>query len=161
MKPEILFEDKDIIVCVKKAGEPVQSDKTLDYDLVNRLKNYLCEEQGAKNPYIGLVHRLDRPVGGAMVFAKTSKAASRMSDLVRRQAIERKYLAVVRGLPTKNEAKLEHYLYKNTRENKYCFAGGSICDLFGIVPICWLFINSNRCSDKWLFEKLSVATCMS
>ena len=69
------------------------------------------------NVYLGLVHRLDRPVGGAMVFAKTSKAASRLSDVIRRQALGRKYLAVVRGKPKKNEATLDHHLWKDNRKN--------------------------------------------
>jgi len=121
MKPEILFEDKDIIVCVKKAGEPVQSDKTLDYDLVNRLKNYLCEEQGAKNPYIGLVHRLDRPVGGVMVFAKNKKAAAELSKQVQEKSIGKWYSCVVlKELPEllgKDAVVLEDYIKKNGKTN--------------------------------------------
>ena len=67
---------------------------------------------------MGLVHRLDRPVGGVMVFAKTSKAASRLSEVIRKNELERKYLAVVRGVPKKNKAELVHYLYKDTKKNK-------------------------------------------
>src|SRR6185312_745245 len=70
------------------------------------------------NVYLGLVHRLDRPVGGVMVFAKTSKAASRLSDILRRRELGRKYLAVVRGVPKKKKGVLEHYLYKDTKKNK-------------------------------------------
>ena len=115
----VLYEDNHLLLVEKPVNIPVQADRTGDHDFLSMLKQDLKIRYGKPgNVYLGLVHRLDRPVGGAMIFAKTSKAASRMSDLVRRQAIERKYLAVVRGLPTKNEAKLEHYLYKNTRENK-------------------------------------------
>ncbi|GAA0371431.1 RluA family pseudouridine synthase [Alkalibacterium iburiense] len=70
------------------------------------------------NVYLGLVHRLDRPVGGAMVFAKTSKAASRLSDMVRRYKIERVYLAVVHGTPKEKEGELVHFLYKNKKKNQ-------------------------------------------
>src|SRR5699024_11975249 len=69
-------------------------------------------------PILGLVHRLDRPVGGTMVFAKTSKAASRLSDVLRRKEMDRSYVAVVRGVPRKKQGTLEHYLWKDTRKNK-------------------------------------------
>src|SRR5699024_7296834 len=70
------------------------------------------------NVFLALVHRLDRPVGGVMVFAKTSKAASRLSDEIRKNKMERKYVAVVHGMPTKKTATLQNYLIKDKRENK-------------------------------------------
>src|SRR5690625_2270116 len=69
------------------------------------------------NVYLALVHRLDRPVGGVMVFAKTSKAASRLSDVIRRNKLDRKYLTVVRGTPQEKQARLEHFLHKDRRRN--------------------------------------------
>lgn len=121
MEPKILLEDKDIIVCTKPAGVPVQSDKTLDYDLVNQLKNYLHEKEDQKNPYIGLVHRLDRPVGGVMVFAKTPQAAKELSRQIQERQMEKTYLCVVQkdlaGQVGKEEVYLEDYLRKDGRTN--------------------------------------------
>lgn len=102
----------------KPVNIPVQSDKSKDDDLLTILKKDLkirYEKPG--NVYLGLVHRLDRPVGGVMVFAKTSKAASRLSDVIRKQQLERRYLAVVRGIPANGQDRLEHYLVKDKRRN--------------------------------------------
>ena len=115
----ILYEDNHLLVVEKPVNIPVQEDSSGDKDLLNLLKEDIkirYEKPG--NVYLGLVHRLDRPVGGAMVFAKTSKAASRLSDVIRKDEIERRYLAVVRGVPKKKKATLEHYLYKDTKKNK-------------------------------------------
>src|SRR5699024_10641927 len=88
-------------------------------DLLNILKDDLkVRYQKPGNVYLGLVHRLDRPVGGAMVFAKTSKSASRLSDMVRRKMIQRRYYAVVHGIPNQKEGKLVHYLTKDRPMNK-------------------------------------------
>ncbi|WP_106495338.1 RluA family pseudouridine synthase [Lentibacillus sp. Marseille-P4043] len=114
----ILYEDNHLLVVEKPVNIPVQEDKSKDNDLLTLLKHDLkVRYQKPGNVFLGLVHRLDRPVGGAMVFAKTSKAASRLSDVIRRNALERKYLAVVRGAPAKTRAKLEHYLIKDKRKN--------------------------------------------
>lgn len=119
MRVPILYEDNHLLVVQKPVNVPVQEDNTGDMDVLTLLKNDLkirYEKPG--NVYLGLVHRLDRPVGGVMLFAKTSKAASRLSDQLRRQCIDREYLAVVRGNPPKIEGTLEHFLVKNTKENK-------------------------------------------
>ncbi len=118
----ILFEDNDIIVCEKPSGIPSQSDKTGDYDMVNRLKNYLFEKDPKKGePYIGLIHRLDRPVGGIMVFAKTPLAAKRLSESVRGNDMKKRYLAVLNYDGTKDLRKeptqLRDYLVKDARTN--------------------------------------------
>lgn len=118
MRVPILYEDNHLLIVEKPVNIPVQEDATEDMDLLNFLKNDIkirYEKPG--NVYLGLVHRLDRPVGGVMVFAKTSKAASRLSDSLRRQSIEREYLAAVRGNPPENKGILEHYLIKNTKKN--------------------------------------------
>ena len=119
MKIPILYEDNHLLVVEKPVNIPVQGDDSRDKDLLTILKEDIkVRFNKPGNVYLGLVHRLDRPVGGVMVFAKTSKAASRLSEVIRKNELERKYLAVVRGVPKKNKAKLEHYLYKDTKKNK-------------------------------------------
>lgn len=119
MDINILYEDNHLLVVEKPVNIPVQADKTGDKDLLTILKQDIKVRYNKPgNVYLGLVHRLDRPVGGVMVFAKTSKAASRLSDVLRRQALTRKYLAVVRGKPGKRKAQLEHFLLKDHRKNK-------------------------------------------
>jgi 23S rRNA pseudouridine1911/1915/1917 synthase len=118
MKIPILYEDNHLLVVEKPVNIPVQADISNDSDLLTILKEDIkIRYQKPGNVYLGLVHRLDRPVGGVMVFAKTSKAASRLSDVIRRDALERNYLAVVRGVPEKKQGKLEHYLWKDTQKN--------------------------------------------
>ena len=95
---KVLFEDNHIIVVQKNQNIPSQSDKTGDIDMLTLVKSYLKEKYNKPgNVYLGLVHRLDRPVGGVMIFAKTSKAASRLSCQVREKIFKKKYLAVVDG----------------------------------------------------------------
>ena len=95
---KILYEDNHIIVVEKKPNIPSQADKTEDIDMLTIVKEYIKEKyKKPGNVYLALVHRLDRPVGGIMVFAKTSKAASRLSNQVRDKIFKKKYLAVVDG----------------------------------------------------------------
>lgn len=95
---EILYEDNHILVVEKKENIPSQKDSSNDLDMVTLLKDYLKEKyQKTGNVYLGLVHRLDRPVGGVMVFAKTSKAAKRLSEDIKNNLFHKKYLAVVEG----------------------------------------------------------------
>ncbi|KAB8127466.1 RNA pseudouridine synthase [Gracilibacillus oryzae] len=118
MEIPILHEDNHLLVVEKPVNVPVQADRSQDEDLLNLLKQDIKERyQKPGNVYLALVHRLDRPVGGAMVFAKTSKAASRLSDQIRRNAVTKQYLAVVRGLPSKKFARLEDFLVKDRQEN--------------------------------------------
>ena len=117
-KLKILYEDNHIIVVEKKPNIPSQSDKTGDIDMLTLVKSYIKEKYNKPgNVYLGLVHRLDRPVGGIMIFAKTSKAASRLSNQVREKIFKKKYLAVVDGKFEKNQGTLEDYLYKDERHN--------------------------------------------
>lgn len=119
MKIPILYEDNHLLVVEKPVNIPVQADVSKDKDLLTILKKDLkIRYKKPGNVYLGLVHRLDRPVGGVMVFAKTSKAASRLSDDIRRGELEREYLAIVRGTPPKKKSLLKHYLHKDTRKNK-------------------------------------------
>ena len=97
-KLNVIYEDNHIIVVEKIVNVPSQSDNTGDTDMLSMVKNYIKEKYNKPgNVYIGLVHRLDRPVGGVMVFAKTSKAASRLSNQVREKTMKKQYLAVVDG----------------------------------------------------------------
>lgn len=114
---KILFEDNHIIVVEKKPDQPVMGDASMDYDLLNEIKDYVkIKYNKPGNAFIGLVHRLDRPVGGVMVFAKTSKAASRLSESIRKQEFEKRYFAVVEGVMDQPQAVLENWLYKNELE---------------------------------------------
>lgn len=114
----ILYEDNHIIVVDKKVNVPVQEDESRDSDLLTIIKEYLKEKYHKPgNVYLGLVHRLDRPVGGVMVFAKTSKAASRLSEQMRTHQIEKKYYAVVEGTLKEKDTYIDK-LYKNTKLNK-------------------------------------------
>ncbi|RYG74316.1 RluA family pseudouridine synthase [Lentibacillus lipolyticus] len=119
MEIPILYEDNHLLVVEKPVNIPVQEDSTGDEDLLTMLKaDIKIRYQKPGNVYLGLIHRLDRPVGGAMVFGKTSKAASRLSDAMRRGAFDKDYLAVVRGRPSSQKAVLEDYLFKDRRANK-------------------------------------------
>ncbi|NIK13187.1 RluA family pseudouridine synthase [Alkalibacillus almallahensis] len=119
----ILFEDNHLLVVEKPVNMPVQEDQSKDVDLLSHLKQ-MIKERDAKpgNVYLGLVHRLDRPVGGVMVFAKTSKAASRLSDQIRRNVWTKEYYAVVRGRPADSHGRLEHYLVKDQSKNQVYIA---------------------------------------
>ena len=115
---KVIYEDNHIIVVEKIPNIPSQSDKTGDIDMLTLAKQYLKEKyQKPGNVYLGLIHRLDRPVGGVMIFAKTSKAASRLSNQVREKVFQKVYLAVVDGKPEKDRGTLEDYLHKDERNN--------------------------------------------
>lgn len=117
-KLKVIYEDNHIIVVEKPVNIPSQGDKTGDIDMLTIIKQYLKEKyQKPGNVYLGLVHRLDRPVGGVMVFAKTSKAAARLSEQVREKIFQKTYLVVVNGKMEKEEAVLEDYLLKNEKNN--------------------------------------------
>lgn len=114
----ILYEDNHITVAVKPVNMPTQEDESGDPDLLTALKDDIkVRYDKPGNVFLGLVHRLDRPVGGVMVFARTSKAASRLSDIIRRGAMDKFYYAVVRGTPRQTEGELVHYLLKDAGTN--------------------------------------------
>jgi 23S rRNA pseudouridine1911/1915/1917 synthase len=114
----ILHEDNHILVAVKPANMPAQGDASGDPDFLNALKRYLIEKYRKPGAaYLGLVHRLDRPASGVMVFAKTDKAAGRLSECVREGGFEKKYFAVVLGAPKAPQGRLVHYLLKNEAKN--------------------------------------------
>ena len=117
-KLKVIYEDNHILVVEKPPNVPSQSDKTNDIDMLTICKKYIKEKYNKPgNVYLGLIHRLDRPVGGIMIFAKTSKSASRLSNQVREKIFKKKYLAVVDGKPESKTGILEDYLYKDERNN--------------------------------------------
>ena len=114
-KLNILYEDNHIIVVEKPYNVPTQEDSSKDMDMINIIKKYLKEKYKKEgNVYLGLVHRLDRPVSGVMVFAKTSKASSRLSNEIRNNEFHKEYLAVVHGRTKKSE-KLINYIAKDSK----------------------------------------------
>lgn len=114
----VIYEDNHIIVVEKPVNVPSQGDKTGDKDMLTVIKEYIKEKyKKLGDVYLGLVHRLDRPVGGVMVFAKTSKAASRLSEQVRVKEFKKTYLVIVNGKLEKDKDTLEDYLLKNERNN--------------------------------------------
>lgn len=116
-KINIIYEDNHLLVVEKPINIPVCEDETKDLDLLTILKKYLKEKYNKPgNVYLGLVHRLDRPVGGIMVFAKTSKAASRLSNQVREKQLSKIYYAVVEN-KLKQKDTLKDYLIKNEKTN--------------------------------------------
>ncbi|MDG1804871.1 RluA family pseudouridine synthase [Flavicella sp.] len=116
---EILFEDNHIIVVNKKTGDLVQGDKTGDAPLSDILKEYIKKKYNKPgNVYLGVVHRLDRPTTGIVIFAKTSKALERLNKMLRDKTIDKTYWAVVKNKPSKPADTLVNYLRKNPKNNK-------------------------------------------
>lgn len=116
---EVLYEDNHLIAVYKKPSDLSQSDKTGDSALDSDVKKYIAEKY--KKPgevFLGVVHRLDRPVGGVMLFARTSKALQRMNEIFRTRDVKKTYLAIVNERPPEDEADLTHYLKKNEKQNK-------------------------------------------
>lgn len=117
-KLNVLYEDNHIIVVEKMINVPVQEDSSKDLDMLTIVKKYIKEKyKKTGNVYLGLVHRLDRPTSGIMVFARTSKAASRLSEDVRLNKVHKTYLTIVHGKLDNNKGKLVNKLTKNTKTN--------------------------------------------
>lgn len=115
---KVIYEDNHLLVVEKPINIPVQADDSGDLDFLTMLKDYIRNKYNKPgNVYLGLVHRLDRPVGGIMVFAKTSKAASRLGEQIRTRQFQKEYLAVVLGKLNKQEDTLVDDLYKDTKHN--------------------------------------------
>lgn len=116
---EVLYEDNHTIVVNKHSGDIVQGDKTGDEPLSESIKHYLKEKYNKPgNVFCGVVHRLDRPTSGALLFARTSKALSRLNEQFRTKDVEKVYWAVVENKPPKVEDTLIHYLKRNEKQNK-------------------------------------------
>lgn len=115
---KILYEDNHVLVVVKPQNMPTQADESKDADLLSVLKAYLKETYRKEGEaYLGMVHRLDRPTGGVMVFAKTSKAAARLSEAIADGELDKIYLAVVYDTPKEKQAVLTNYLKKDSSTN--------------------------------------------
>ena len=116
---EVLHEDNHTIVINKRASDIVQGDKTGDEPLVEKVKKYIKEKYNKPgNVFCGVVHRLDRPTSGALVFARTSKALPRLNEQFREKTTRKIYWAVVENMPEKKSGTLVHYLKKNEKQNK-------------------------------------------
>ena len=115
----VLYEDNHIIAVNKSSSEIVQGDKTGDQPLSETIKLYLKEKYNKPGDvFLGVVHRLDRPVSGVVLFAKTSKALTRLNEMFRTQEIKKTYWAIVKEKPEQPEGRLEHYLTRNEKQNK-------------------------------------------
>ncbi len=120
---DILYEDNHLIVVNKRISDIVQGDKTGDKSLDKIIKNHIKERDNKPGEvFLGIPHRLDRPVSGVVVFAKTSKALSRMAMLFKEKEIEKVYYAITKELPDPISGTLENYIARNTKQNKsYCY----------------------------------------
>lgn len=118
IEPKIIYEDNHIIVVIKPQNISVQADSSKDIDMLTIIKDYIKQrDKKPGNVFLGLVHRLDRPTGGVMVFAKTSKAASRLSAQLKNKQLRKKYFCVVNGRPQLVENRLVTYLKKDEKTN--------------------------------------------
>lgn len=116
---EVLYEDNHIIAVNKNSSEIVQGDKTGDTPLSESVKAYIKEKYNKPGEvFLGVTHRLDRPVSGVVLFARTSKALTRLNEMFRTQAVKKTYWAIVKAAPEQTEARLEHYLVRNEKQNK-------------------------------------------
>jgi 23S rRNA pseudouridine1911/1915/1917 synthase len=116
---EILYEDNHIIAVYKRSSDLAQGDKTGDVSLDTEVKKYLAEKY--KKPgevFLGVVHRLDRPVSGVLLYARTSKALERLNEMFRDKQVKKTYLAIVKERPPEDEATITHFLKKNEAQNK-------------------------------------------
>lgn len=119
MKLNVLYEDNHLLIVEKPRNMLVQEDISGDLDLLNAAKAYLVKKYNKPgDAFLGLVHRLDRPVGGVILFAKTSKGASRISHELRLNRFDRRYLTVVRGTPKEKSGKVTDFLLKDSKKNK-------------------------------------------
>ncbi len=118
IEKDVLYEDNHIIAINKKPSEIVQGDKTGDQPLSDKVKIFLKEKYNKPgNVFAGVVHRLDRPVSGVVLFAKTGKALTRLNELIRDRKIKKTYWAVIPKQPPQKQGKLVHYLIKNQQRN--------------------------------------------
>jgi 23S rRNA pseudouridine1911/1915/1917 synthase len=123
MKLEVLYEDNHLIAVNKSGSDLVQGDETGDEPLSDKVKEYIKKKYGKPGEvYLGVVHRLDRPVTGVVVFARTSKALARMNKMFQDKEIKKTYWAIVQELPEEDEATLTHFILKDSKKNKsYAF----------------------------------------
>jgi 23S rRNA pseudouridine1911/1915/1917 synthase len=119
MMVEILYEDNHIIAVNKRSSDLAQGDKSGDISLDTRIKKYIAEKYGKPGEvFLGVVHRLDRPVNGVIVYARTSKALERLNEMFRANQVKKTYLAIVKERPPEDQVTITHYLKKNEKQNK-------------------------------------------
>lgn len=114
MDLNIIYEDKDILVCFKPAGIATQTASLSSQDMVSLLKNYLAKQNGSKSPYVGVIHRLDQPVSGLLVFAKNQKAAASLSRQIQDGNANKDYIAFCFGVLKEKQGTLLHYIKKDS-----------------------------------------------
>lgn len=125
----VIYEDNHIIVVNKSSSEIVQGDKTGDTPLSETVKQYLKEKYNKPgNVFLGVVHRLDRPVSGIVLFAKTSKALPRLNEMFKNSEVKKTYWAIVKNCPKEPEGELVHYLLRNEKQNKSYAYGKEVKD---------------------------------
>jgi len=116
---EILYEDNHLIAVYKRSSDLVQGDKTGDTSLDTEVKKYIGKKYNKTGEvFLGIVHRLDRPVSGVLLFARTSKALERLNEIFRTRQVKKVYYAIVREQPPEEEATISHFLKKNEKQNK-------------------------------------------
>jgi len=116
---EVLFEDNHLLIVNKKSGDIVQGDKTGDKPLSDVVKEYIKEKYNKPGEvFLGVVHRLDRPTSGIIIFARTSKALERLNKMLRERTISKTYWAVIKNIPLKEKDSLIHFIKKNSKNNK-------------------------------------------
>lgn len=124
---DVIYEDNHVIVVIKPQNIPSQEDSSKDKDMLTLVKEYIKEKYNKPgNVFVGLVHRLDRPTGGVMVFAKTSKAAARLSEQIKNNQLSKKYLAIVEGSVKQEKQRLINYLKKNEKTNMVSVVGEAV-----------------------------------
>lgn len=145
----VLYEDNHIIVVVKPCNILSQSDATGDIDMLTIVKNYIKVKYNKPgNVYLGLVHRLDRPVGGIMVFARSSKAAARLTEMIKKHEFNKRYLAVVKGFLEQKKGKLSDYLAKKEDGNTIV----TTKDTGKIAELNYNVIEENKSNNLSLVE---------
>ena len=146
-KSEILFEDNHLIIINKKPGILVQGDITGDISLIEITKNYIKNKYNKKgNVFLGLVNRIDRPTSGIVIFAKTSKALSRMNEILRNREIQKIYWLIISNKFASNNGKIEGWFRKNSKQNKsYFFESQVTNSKFGSLSFKKLKTLDNYC----------------
>ncbi|MFI5220022.1 MAG: RluA family pseudouridine synthase [Bacteroidia bacterium] len=151
----ILYEDNHLIIVNKKAGEIVQADKTGDAPLSHFIKQYLKEKYNKPGEvFLGTVHRIDRPVSGIVIFARTSKALERMNEMLREKAITKTYWAVVKNKPLKENDQLTAYLKKNESQNKSYVSKSAVQGAL-LSELSYQLLAS---SDKYFLLEINLST---
>lgn len=150
LKNRILYEDNHLLIVNKEPSEIVQGDKTGDEPMSDRLKAYLKEKYNKQgNVFLGVVHRLDRPVSGVVVFTKTSKSLTRMNELLKQRSLKKTYWALVKNPPPHSEGELVHYLIRNEKKNKSFVYGKPVSNSKEAVLVYRIIAHSK---DYYLLE---------